>query len=108
MWGKDARLRCGVGRLTMSITEVDQLLKVSVGHSPCRMAFSLRQGFGVKTWNNGTCIITAVTVHPGCSITFWTDLITQQCRVFVDSELKAHEGKLLLDGGGEIAPPEWN
>lgn len=90
----------------MSIHEVHSLLKL--GHTGNGSRFCVRHGYGTRNWHTETAIIKQVHFRHGVQITFWTDLVTDQSRVFVESEVAIQDGKLVLIGGAEIAPAVWN
>lgn len=91
----------------MSYTEVHELLKLGKTFAPPNR-FDTSNGYTSTTWFFETQIIKRVVFHDGVQLVFAMDRITEQCRVWVESELKMIDGKIVLEGGGEIGPAEWN
>lgn len=91
----------------MSYTEVHELLKLGKTFAPPDR-FDSGNGYSSTTWIFPTQIIKRVVFHDGVQLVFVFDSITKQCRVFVESKVKIIDGKMFVEGGGEIGPAEWN
>ena len=52
--------------------------------------------------------VTRAVFHGDCSMVFSADRITGQTRIWIDSEVRIVDGNVVLNGGYEAGPPEWN
>lgn len=91
----------------MSYTEVHSLLKLGRTFNPPQR-FDASLGYGGQTWITESARIRRVDFRHGCSVLFWFDVVTDQCRVFLDAELAEIDGKLVIVRGYEIACSAWN
>jgi hypothetical protein len=88
----------------VSYTECRTLLKL--GNTQSR--FSTVDCTVKIIFRTETQLVRQVEFAGGCSMLFCFDMITNQCRVFIDAELGEENGNLVLVSGGEIGPSAWN
>lgn len=91
----------------MSYTEIRGLLKLN----RAGLALQRRSADDCDVdvvYQSPTQRVTLVHFYGGCSMVFSSDIVTEQCRAWIDSEVAIEGGEIVLTGGGEIGPPEWN